>query len=100
MNTEHEHALPEPSPEQRWPIGHAIMARVRVEVSAEMVPFVSRNEDTDVFRLLYLTERDGCVPDELLDEDLNDTIRTMYYAVLDGVREELRERVKPDGSLW
>ena len=82
----------EPSEAQeRWPIGRAVVERVRADVNAAMSPFVERGID-DPFTHIYLSERDSCVPDELVDEDLVSGIHSMYYAVLDGVCAELRER--------
>ena len=86
-------------PEASFPMGRSIIERIRSEVNDDMGPFVAP-EETDMFRTLYLNERDGCVPPELLDADLSDSIHMMYYAVLDGVREELRLRVRPSDSLW
>ena len=80
--------------QERWPIGRAVVKRIRADVNDPMSPLVDRGVE-DPFTQLYLRERDGCVPDELVDEDLISGIRSMYCAVLDGVCAELRERAAP-----
>lgn len=65
-----------------------------------MGPFVTGDDEADVFSTLYITERDGCVPESLLEDELLNSIHAMYYAVLDGLRDELRERTRTRDSLW
>lgn len=91
----------EPTKEKRFPIGRSIMDRIRVEVNDEEGGPFAASDIEDVFARLYLTERDGCIPNELLSgEDLTADIRNLYYAVLDGVRSELQDRLKPSDFLW
>jgi hypothetical protein len=86
--------------EERFPIGRSIVNRIRTEVNDEGGPFAAADVD-DLFALLYLTERDGCVPDEILSgEDLTNDIRNLYYCVFDGVRSELKERLPTREFLW
>ncbi len=87
-------AAQSPAPERRWPVGRAIMERIRHEVNDPDGPFFTGDDGEDVFAALYLSERDGCIPDRFIGDDLLNDIRTMYYAVLDGVREELRARLQ------
>jgi hypothetical protein len=81
-------------------IGHAIVNRIRSVTNHELGTFTPVDEETDVFQLLYLTQRDTCVPEELLSDDLLLAIREMYVTILDGIREELRARVRADASAW
>lgn len=90
----------EPTPVERFPIGRSIMDRIRKDLNDEGGPFAAGDVE-DLFKLVYLTERDGCVPDELLSgEDLTADIRNLYYCVLDGVRSELKERLPTSEFLW
>lgn len=98
MSPERHQSPPQESAE-RWPTGRRIMERIRREVNAEGAHFLGE-EGEDVFRSLYLTERFGCIPDHLLGEDILVDIRNLYYWVLDGVREELQERVGAKGFVW
>lgn len=86
---------------ERFPIGRSIMNRIRVELNDEGGPFAVGDDVDDLFALLYLTERDGCIPTEVLSsDDLTTDIRSLYYCVLDGVRSELKERVPTTDFLW
>jgi hypothetical protein len=90
--TEREVLKHEQAPE-RWPIGRAILQRVRTELNDPMGHFGERHTGGDAFRALYLTERDTCIPDDFITSDeLYDDIHSMYYHVLEGVAAELRER--------
>ena len=84
---------------ERWSIGRSILERIRSEVNGEDGHFRGE-EGESVFVSLYLTERYGCIPDHLLGEDILIDIRNLYYWVLDGVRDELKERAGADQSLW
>lgn len=64
-----------------------------------MASFVASGDQSDIFSMLYVTERDGCVPEELLEDELLSGIHAMYYAVLDGLRDELRERTRTRDSM-
>jgi hypothetical protein len=75
----------------RWPAGRSIVGRIRDDVNDAMSSFAEHGVE-DPFRELYLRERDGCIPDELVDDDLLAGIHSMYYAVLDALCIELRER--------
>lgn len=72
-------------------IGRSILDRIRREVNEEYRPLAE--EDQDIFKTLYLTERELCVPDFLLGEDVMEDIISIYYFVFDGIREELEERL-------
>ena len=95
MSAEHE----QPEATERWPAGRRIIERIRSEINAPDGPFTGE-EGEDVFRSLYLTERFGCIPDHFLGDDLMVDIRSMYYWVLDGVRNELQERFAIKTFLW
>lgn len=78
-------------PPESWPAGRKIISRVREAISDGST--LRGTEEEDVFQTLYLTERSGCVPDHLMGDDLLVDIRSMYYWVFAGIREELDERV-------
>lgn len=99
MTSEHRRQPNEQRPEERFPVGRSIIDGIRTELNVEGSPFTA--EVDDVFALLYLTERDGCVPDQLLSgEDLTADIRNLYYCVLDSVRVELKDRLNVADPLW
>ena len=51
-----------------------------------------RRCDMDAFTLAYLHPRNGCVPDELLnDEDVNASIKELFYGVFGGLADALME---------
>ncbi len=85
-------------PREVWPIGRRILERIRAEVNGEGAYFQGE-EGEDVFRSLYLTDRDVCIPDHLIGEDVLTDIRSLYYWTLDGVHEELQERLNPNAFL-
>lgn len=91
----------ESTPGERYPIGRSIMNRIRTELDDEGGPFAVGDDVEDLFALLYLTERDGCIPNEVLSgDDLTSDIRRLYSCVFDGVRSELNERVPTREFLW
>lgn len=51
--------------------------------------------DEATFKEVYLTERDGCIPDMWVDGDITKTIREMFYYVLAAIRDE----AYPDGTV-
>lgn len=79
---------------ERSPIGRAIVDRVRTEVNDDW-GWSPTPEAPDAFAALYLSERDGCLPEEFEDVDVTAGIHAMYYAVLDSLRVELRQRAFP-----
>ena len=79
--------------------GRSIVDRIRSETNNEFAYFSGR-EGEDVFATLYLTERDRSIPDQLIGDDLLIDIRTLFYQVFDGLREELKERLGIRDSLW
>ncbi len=93
--TEREHA-----DNERLEIGQAIVQRIRSETNNEYAYFSGHDEGEDVFVTLYLTERDRCLPDHLIGDDLLLDIRAMYCQVFDGLREELRSRLGIQDFLW
>ena len=78
-------------------IGRSIVDRIRRETNDEYAYFSPG--ESDVFRTLYLTESDRCLPDHFIGDDLLRDIRAIYAQVFDGLREELRDRLGLRG-LW
>src|SRR3989304_9856120 len=87
------------NPDESLDMGRSIVGRIRSEANAEFAYF-SGDEGEDVFATLYLTERDRCLPDHLIGDDLLLDIRAMYCQVFDGLREELRSRLGISEFLW
>lgn len=89
-----------PPEQERWPIGRSIVERIKATANDENGPFASRDDSADLFKALYVGERDGCIPDELIGEDLLTDIHDLFYYALDGLRGELKERSGNGEFLW
>lgn len=92
-NLEHLHSQKEANEWPAFEVGRSIILRLRRAVN-EAESYFAPEEGEDLFQTLYLSQRDGCIPDEHLGEDLMDDIINLYYPVLAAVREELCERLK------
>lgn len=95
---------PDPREQERLDIGRHILDRIRADANGEFGYFGSGEPDEDVFRALYLTERETAVPEQFVSDDLlhelSMDVRAMYGQVFNGLREELWERMGRQESFW
>lgn len=54
----------------------------------------------DAFRKMYLEEPDGCVPEDLIGDDLLSDIKNKYYWPVDAVRDQLEREFGRDPPMW
>lgn len=78
---------------ERWPMGSSIMHRLRKTLNDPDGPFPGAEDGVNVFQRLYLEERDACIPDEFIGEEILDDIHSLFYYPLEALRQELAERV-------
>ncbi|MBC7264780.1 MAG: hypothetical protein H5T64_10575 [Chloroflexi bacterium] len=80
------------SPEgKEYPFGRSILNRLKKMVNEDWGPWPV-DEQEDLVKALYLTEREVCIPEHLVGEDLMDDIVNLFYYPLAAVREELEQR--------
>jgi len=85
--------------EEQLQVGRSIVDRIRIETNAEFAHFAGEDGE-DVFATLYLKERDVCVPEHLLGDDVLMDVHALFCQVFDGIREELDERHGREGFIW
>lgn len=78
--------------EERRQIGRSIVGRIRREANDEYAYFSGR-EGEAVFATLYLTQRDVCLPEHLIGDDVLTDIHAMFAQVFSAVGDELLERI-------
>ncbi len=103
VRVETPYAMKEHDPDQQQnaealAAGRPIVDRIRNELNLSADG--SDADTIDVFKALLLTERDVCIPDELIGEDLLLDIHSLYYRVFDAVREELLDNVDGDRFVF
>ena len=54
----------------------------------------------NAFEMLYIGEKDSCIPDELISEDINIDIHAKFYWLLDSVRKEIEKKYKFDDPIY
>lgn len=54
----------------------------------------------DAFRKMYLEEPNGCIPDELMGEELLYDVKNKFYWPMDAVRVQLEKEFGTEQSMW
>lgn len=80
-------------------VGWRILRRIRQAVNL-VRPYFLGDENEDLFRTLYLTPRQGYIPEHLRGHDVMEDIINLYYHVFDELRNQLYEEMRPREGVW
>jgi len=84
---------------EEYPLGRSIPRRLRKTLNEDWDYWLPE-EGEDLVKTLCLTERQVCIPEHLLGDEIVEDIISLFNYPLSAVREELKERTGRKEFIW